>query len=282
MAIPGAQSFDYRSLFRVEDDRLLALLRSLTPADWHRPTPCPGWDVHGLATHLLGGSFSVISWLRDGFRGTPTPDNLDEQGFIDWLDDLQATWVDAARRLSPRLLVELLEWSTKGFAEAMEAHEPSSVTAHVSWAGADPVPVWVDHARELTEKWIHRQQILEALGQPADLRPDLARPVLEALRWAYPYRLNAHRRDPGAFVDIDLIDEQLGQRWRLVSSGDSWEFDGVSPNVKVASMSLSGDQAWKLLTNNYDSATDGVVRTAGDPEIVETLIRTRAIIGTPK
>jgi uncharacterized protein (TIGR03083 family) len=282
MAIPSAPPFDYRRLFSIEDDRLLALLRSLTPSDWHRPTPCPGWDVHGLATHLLGGSFSVISWLRDGFRGTTAPSGVDEQGFVDWLDGLQATWVDAARRLSPKLLIELLEWSTTGFAEAMEAHDPAAVTAHVSWAGEGPVPVWLDHARELSEKWIHRQQILESLGQPADLRPDLGRPVMEALRWAYPYRLSRHARERGSLVEIEVLDEQLGNQWRLVSSGDSWAFDEGSPTVMVASMSLSGDQAWRLLTNNYDEGRDGVLRTVGDPAIVETLIKTRAIIGRPK
>ena len=105
MAIPTAQPFDYKSLFEVENDRLLTLLRSLTPSDWSRSTLCPGWDVHGFALHLLGGSFSVISWLRDGYRGTPAPNGSDEQGFIDWLDALQAAWVAAARRLSPRLLI---------------------------------------------------------------------------------------------------------------------------------------------------------------------------------
>ena len=40
----------------------------------------------GLATHLLGGSFSVIPWRRDGYRGTSAPNGADEQGFIDWID----------------------------------------------------------------------------------------------------------------------------------------------------------------------------------------------------
>lgn len=224
----------------------------------------------------------MISWLRDGYRGTPAPNGVDEHGFIDWLDELQATWVDAARRLSPMLLIELLEWSTKRFAQAMEARDPASVTAQVSWAGEGPVPVWLDHARELTEKWIHRQQILESLGRPADLRPDLGRPVMEALRWAYPHRLGPHSRERGAFVEIEIVDDELSHQWRLVSSGDSWVFDGGNPTVMVASMSLSGDQAWRLLTNNYDEGRAGVLHTAGDPEIVETLMRTRAIIGTPK
>ena len=64
-----------------------------------------------------------------------------------WLDEMQAEWVGAARRLS------------------------------------------LDQARELSEYWIHRQQLLQGLGRPSDLRADLAGPVLDGLRWAYPYRL---------------------------------------------------------------------------------------------
>lgn len=282
MGIPTEPPHDYTALFRIENDRLLKLLRSLSPADWRRPSPCPGWDVHGLATHLLGGSFSVISWLRDGFRGTPAPDGLDECGFITWLDDLQATWVDAARRLSPELVIELLDWSIDGFIQALDADDPTVIRAHVSWASVEPVPAWLDHGRELTEKWIHRQQILQALDQPADLTPDLARPVLDALRWAYPHRLGRHVREPGAYVDINIDDQQIGQRWRLVSNGASWAFNGAGPKFLLASMSLTADHAWRLLTNNFDPRTNGVLPTTGDPEIVATLMLTRAIIGTPK
>ena len=36
--------------------------------------------------------------------------------------------------------------------------------------------------RGLSEYWIHRQQLLQALGRPSDLRADLAAPVLDGLR----------------------------------------------------------------------------------------------------
>jgi hypothetical protein len=39
----------------------------------------------------------------------------------------------------------------------------------VSWAGSGPVPAWLDQARELSEYWIHRQQLLQGLGRPSDL-----------------------------------------------------------------------------------------------------------------
>lgn len=282
MAIPSTPPHDYRRLFPLEDERLLALLRPLSPDDWRRPTPCPGWDVHGLALHLVGGALGVISWLRDGHRGSAPPPGVDEQGFIAWIDELQAAWVDAARRISPRLLVELLAWSTAPFDEALAAPDPTAVTAGVSWASDGLVPVWLDHARELTEKWIHRQQLLQALDRPSDLRADLATPVLDALRWAWPYRLGAHLLPPGATVTIEIVDTDLARPWHVASDGAAWSFVDTAPNDPIASMSLTAEQAWRLLTNNLDVTAHGAPTTSGDPAIVATLLHTRAIIGAPK
>ena len=290
MAIPPVQPHEYADLFHFENERLLTLLRSLEPADWSRPTRCPGWDVHGLTAHLVGGSFSVISWLRDGFRGTRAPDNLDEAGFVAWLDELQDHWVLAARRMSPPLVIEVLEWSAAGFLEALRRHDPGVVGAHVSWAGNDPVPMWLDHARELTEKWIHRQQILEALDRPSDLRADLLVPVLDALRWAFPFRLDVYSRPAGTEVEVAVgtvdgvgtVDAGVELRWNLTSDGRSWTFAEAHCTEPAATIRLTPDQAWRLLTNNYDPAAHGSFATSGDAEILDTLLQTRAIIGVPK
>lgn len=42
------------SLFDVELQRNLDLMRSLQPADWTAPTDCPAWDVRELYLHVLG------------------------------------------------------------------------------------------------------------------------------------------------------------------------------------------------------------------------------------
>jgi hypothetical protein len=75
-------------------------------------------------------------------------------------------------------------------AAAVRAQDPEALTANVSWAAAEPVPMWLDLLRELSERWIHRQQLRQALGRPGDLRPDLAEPVLDGLRWAYRHYLS--------------------------------------------------------------------------------------------
>lgn len=158
----------------------------------------------------------------------------------------------------------------------------------MTWAGTAPVPRWLDHARELSERWIHRQQLLQALGGESDLRPDLAEPVLDGLRWAYPFRLARHRRAPGDTVQVVIDDAGLGRRWDLVAHGTGWQFAGTGTGTVttagpvVARLEMTADQAWRLLTNNYDPAAHGALATAGDPEIVATLTATRAIIGAPK
>lgn len=54
-------------LARTEYERVLACLRELAPADWSRPTECPGWDVHDMVGHVLGMAemaASVVELMR--------------------------------------------------------------------------------------------------------------------------------------------------------------------------------------------------------------------------
>lgn len=273
----------FAPLFSIERSRLLDVLEPLPLSDWSRPTPCPGWSVLGLASHVVGDDLSLLSWRRDDHKGTPVPDGLDEDGFIRWLDELQMEWVHAARRLSPRLIVELLAWLDDQVANLVAGEDPSRAAAMVSWASARPVPMWLDHARELSERWIHRQQLLQALGHPPDLRSDLAEPVLDGLRWAFPYRLGALQRPEGATVVIAVTGPEVEIAWTLVSTGDEWGFR-TAPlgSAPTAELNVTTDQAWRLLSNNLAPALDGAPRSTGDQEIVATLLRTRAIIGPPK
>ncbi|MCP3855892.1 MAG: maleylpyruvate isomerase family mycothiol-dependent enzyme [Actinomycetia bacterium] len=280
--IPVASPFDYAALFEVERGRLVELLQGLSAGDWERPSPCPGWSVLGLAVHLLGGDLSFISWHRDGHYGTPPPAGLDEVEFINWIDELQIEWVHSARRLSPPVVVALLHWTATQIVETIAAQDPSAAAASVSWASSTPVPVWLDQARELSERWIHRQQLLQAVGEPSDLRSDLAVPVLDGLRWAYPFRLGRVVRSPGAAVRVSVLGREFGADWMLRSTGDGWMFSNEVMSERMAEMSMSSEQAWRQLTNNADPVRHGQPAVIGDPEIVSVLLETRAIIGVPK
>jgi hypothetical protein len=147
--------------------------------------------------------------------------------------------------------------------------------------GSDLVPAWLGQAREVSEHWIHRQQVLQALGRPSDLRADLAGPILDGLRWAYPYRLAQALAQPGDTVSI-TVTGPLTRTWHLVATDSRWEFAG-QPGPRVAgTLAMNTEQAWRLLTNNLPAATRADLAVSGDDAIIAILLHTRAIIGSPK
>lgn len=139
----------------------------------------------------------------------------------------------------------------------------------------------LDQLRELSEFWIHRQQLLEALGRASDLREDLLRPVLDGLRWAYPHRLAAVSGRAGDTVRISITGG-LTLDWLLVRSHERWVFADSEVGPVVATVTMTADQAWRLLTNNLLADEHDRVVTIGEDAIVSVLRSTRAIIGLPK
>jgi len=278
--IPVAAPADYSSLFSSERRLLVELLGGFAPPDWDRMTPCPGWSVLDLVCHLVGDDFGLLARRRDGHFGTRPPHELaNDEDFARWLDGLQDDWVRAARRISPRLAIDLLEWSGPRVVALFDAEDPSEVDAVVSWASSGPVPRWLDQARELSEHWIHRQQLRTAVRLPTDTSDGVAVAVLDALRWAYPYRLSSVDRGRGP-VAIEIVGDPE-RRWFLESGAQGWSFTDSPGSDVVARMRLTADEAWRLLTNNMAIEEQRLLEVSGDPGIVSVLRRTRAMIGVP-
>lgn len=63
---------------------------------------------------------------------------------------------------------------------------------------------------------------------------------------------------------------------------DTWEFAQVDDGPLDTELLMTTEQAWRMLTNNLDTRIHAEPEAWGDDEIIETLLRTRATIGTPK
>jgi uncharacterized protein (TIGR03083 family) len=156
-------------VYRSERARLVELLATLDDAQWALPTECPAYSVKGIAAHILGDDLSLLSRQRDGaVQGlVMMAERMPGADFRALLDGFNDQWVEAARFLSPPLLLQLLDlagqWTHRYYCDV----DPSAAGEPVPLFGrsfGDSSPFWHAIAREYLERWAHHSQIRRALG----------------------------------------------------------------------------------------------------------------------
>ncbi len=270
MDVWAVQPTDTRSLFADERADLLTVLERLAADEWAALSPAPGWTVKDVALHLLDGDLSRLSRGRDSDCTGVLPKGDNSPDFTEMLAAKNQRWIEAARHLSGRVIQDLLGHSTAALEEwtaGADLLRPSTV----SWASDQPVPTWLDFARELTETWVHQQQIRAAIG----LRTNTSRlpTVLRTFVWALPHQYHAPA-EPGTRVAIDL---DAGGTWQLTAEGAGrWALQEHADPDANASVALTSDAAWRSFTGAALPANG--VRRSGPDALTEPVLRVRGII----
>ncbi|QUH01786.1 maleylpyruvate isomerase family mycothiol-dependent enzyme [Saccharopolyspora erythraea] len=266
---------DARPLFTPERSRLLELLRDLDPIDW-REESVPGWTVRDLAAHVLGDDYGRISRDRDHHDdGPPLAPGETLETFIHRTNQ---QWVDAAARISPAALTETLEMTGNAISALWEQSDPDGRSLGVSWAGADPAPLWLDCARDLTEYWTHRQQIRHAVGRPTDHDPRLLAPVLDTFMRALPHTMRAAPAQAATQVQV-VVDGPAGGTWAATCTGLGWSLAPEPVDDPAAVVHLDAETAWLLCTRGIEP--DVAIqrsRLEGDRELAEAACQILSII----
>jgi uncharacterized protein (TIGR03083 family) len=267
-------------LFEPLSDALVGLLRSLSPADWEKPTISARWNVREIAAHVLDGQLRRLSFQRDAWP-VPLPDApvASREDLVRFLDGLNTSWVAAARRLSPRVLVDLLETAgreTGAMAAALDPFAPALFA--VTWAGESASPVWFDLARDLTEHWHHQQQIRLAVGAPLLLEPRFSVPVLDTFARALPHAYRETPAPDGAAVAVEVA-PPVRRTWALARAGGRWALAEGEPDVPAARITLDGESAWRILTGGLPPEEGSRrARVSGDDRLAAPFFRTVAIM----
>jgi uncharacterized protein (TIGR03083 family) len=238
------------SLFRELNDDLIALLQGLGVEDWNRPTVCSQWSVKDIASHLLDGNVRRLAAQRDGYRPPGAPSSFGSNvELVGYLNRLNADWTNATRRISPRMLIELLDLTGRQVAEMFEAADPNVPALFaVGWAGEGQSLMWFDIAREYTERWHHQRQIADALGveTPIDC-PRLYYPVLDTFMRALPFTFREVASEDGTVVTVTVTGE-AGGRWSIRCQNGRWSPVTGSVDKARATLILGQDVAWKAFT----------------------------------
>ncbi len=176
-AVAGIAPFEHDEaidLATVEFDRLLALVDSLTDADFSRPTDCEGWDVRAILGHLLG-MLELQADPDDRTRQiTAAAAESARTGGLR-LDALTALQVREHAHLSPTELLQALRSAVPLGLAARRA-----LPEHVRAMPYDPElpgePTWTlgylfdtIHTRD---PWLHRIDVCRALDREPALTPE--------------------------------------------------------------------------------------------------------------
>jgi len=260
---------------------LLELLADLSASDWEAPTVCPGWSVKDVAAHLLGDDIGRLSWGRDGYVNPDFAAALDIAtlpGLVAAIDRQNAVWVTGARRISPRLLIELLK-TTGELTEAYFASlEMTALGMPVDWAGPEPAPVWLDVAREYTERWVHQQHIRDAVGKPGLKERRWFAPVLDAFVRGLPRALRDAPSPEGTTLRL-VISGDAGSEWIALRQNGDWML-GTAPGMAAdGTIELDEESAWRLFTKGI-SKEDArrAARIEGDEALTERALDTVSIL----
>ncbi|MDQ3208131.1 MAG: maleylpyruvate isomerase family mycothiol-dependent enzyme [Gemmatimonadota bacterium] len=257
----------------------MTLLRSLRPTAWGRPTACALWSVKDIAAHLLDGNLRRLSFGRDGLSATPDTPVSSYADLVGYLNRLNADWTAATRHLSPRVLIELLDFTSgpvHAFFRSLDPHAPAHFG--VAWAGEEGSQNWFDIGREYTERWLHQQQIREAVGAEGLTERRWLHPTLDIFIRALPFAYQAVPAPSGRSVR-GAIDGEAGGIWTLVRGAESWGIFTGSGADPAATVSLDQGTAWKLFSKGLErESARRNIRIEGDPRLGEPLLGTLAVM----
>jgi len=269
---------DVRPLFGPQHATFVETLRGFGPAEWAQPTACPGWDVKDIAAHVLADHIGRLSRHRDSY---PTPHPRDGETLPTFLDRFNQEWVAAARRISPRQLIDQLAITGTQISQLWQTVDLNTLGEAVSWAGPEPAPTWLDAARDFSEYWTHHQQIWDATDRAGLTTPDYACPVIDTFMRALPHTLRHTPAADGTTVQITVTGPGAGH-WSCTHRPDRWSLQRQPHPQPAAQVELDTDTAWRLCTRGItpEQAT-ARAHINGDHHLATTALQIVSIIWTP-
>jgi hypothetical protein len=262
-------------LFEKLDLLLLEKLRNLNSEDWEASTRAGSWTVKQLAGHLLDGNLRALSMLRDDYFGENPGDINSYTNLVSFLNRLNADWVKAMQRLSPSVLISLLESSGKEYRGLLRSLKPfEKAVFSVAWAGEEESLNWFHVAREYTEKWHHIQQILEAIDQSDRrlLAEEFYMPYLETSMHALPNHYRNVKSPTGTLIKF-TVSGQFSHEWWLKKTSSDWQllpFSMVKPTAEIA---IPDHIAWRIFTKGLPAEmARKEVRVKGKKELGHHLL----------
>jgi uncharacterized protein (TIGR03083 family) len=265
-------------LFEPIEQKLIELLKSLTSEDWNKQTLAKRWTVKDVTAHLLDTQLRALALSKNYAEETP-PNINSYQKLVDYLNQLNADWVKAMKRVDPDSLITLLESTQKLYIAYLQTLKPfDRAPFSVAWAGEHKSYNWFHLAREYTERWHHQQQIREAVNKQGIMNREFFFPLIQTFMMALPYAYRECVAENETVIKV-IINGEEGGEWQIQYQQQQWHFTNSTRNTPTTIISLSPDTSWKIFTRALSKeAANERVTISGNEELGQPIFNMTSVM----
>jgi hypothetical protein len=242
---------EVRHLFPELYSELIELLQKLSADEWDYSTSSFKWTVKDIVAHLVDTDLRRISFQRDHLIPPTYGRQIgNDKQLGEYINYLNNTWVEVSKRLSPGVLIDLLNYIKIEMPKLLNSLNMNDEALFgVSWVGEKKSKSWFDIAREYTEKWYHQQQIREAVGKPLLSDEKWMCPLIDTYVRGLPYLYQKVFPDITNSIVLLVVDDISNGKW-ILKKNNSWKLfvgDTLDYSSKIV---MNTDTAWRMFEKN--------------------------------
>ncbi|WP_369260668.1 maleylpyruvate isomerase family mycothiol-dependent enzyme [Streptomyces sp. R35] len=268
---PSLQS--YADAWTHSIDAITELVQPLVEGEWNRRTPCPGWSVRDLVSHVIGLDCEML--------GDPRPIHTLPRDLYHVTNEHQRYMemqVDVRRHHTAPEMTSELEYTIIRRNRQLRNENRQPDTKVRAPLGTE---VTLEHAmrNRAFDVWVHEQDLRAALGRPGNLDSPGAHITRDVLLSALP---KVVAKDAGAPPNSAVVFDIHGPieflRTVRVDADGQGSIDGAPSLGPAATLALDWETFVRLACGRvHADAVSDRIKTEGDPELTTAILRNFAV-----
>ncbi|MCX4408501.1 maleylpyruvate isomerase family mycothiol-dependent enzyme [Streptomyces sp. NPDC059837] len=268
---PSLQS--YADAWTHSVDAISELVSPLVEGEWNRRTPCPGWSVRDLVSHVIGLDCEML--------GDPRPIHTLPRDLFHVTNEHQRYMemqVDVRRHHTAPEMTSELEYTIirRNRQLRNESRQPD---AKVRGPLGTEITLEQAMRKRAFDVWVHEQDLRTSLRAPGNLDSPGAYIVRDELLGALP---KVVAKDAGAPANSAVVFDIHGPleflRTVRVDADGRGSIDGAPSLGPAATLSLDWETYFRLACGRVTAdAVSDRIKTEGDPELTSAILRNFAV-----